>query len=152
MEEVHCVYKSLKSLLERNLYDPCRDLGGTWIDIYRKNPTSPLIHIPGSPSLAGVKARILSHGLVFFYTFLHEMSPITHEGVVKGFYFPYDEFLLPAISSLKNGYALLSNCLEAVAESNSCPWADNHGANTANTGWRYFGAVAVDERYSFACG
>ena len=96
---------------------------------------------PGPP-LPGVKAKILSQGLAFLHTFLRKASPRTRESLVDGLYFPCDEFFIPAIRVLTKGGEGFSKYSEAPVASNTCPWADNHGANTANLGWGYFGEGA----------
>lgn len=132
LEELHCVYEHLQNFLHRDAQDPSEN------KIHPFTIPTPRFYsaAPGQ-MMPGVKAKIISQGLVFLHDYLRFKSSRTR--ISQDLFLSCDEFILPAILKLKNGRGRFSKFSEAIISSSIGSWTDTPDvAGMANLGWRFF--------------
>ena len=140
IEELHCVYNHLENMLERDTQDPRLDHFGNIVNPFAipRRPVHNSAPIQAAAAVQGVTANMLSQGLSFLYSALHQTPSSTRLRKELTLWTPSDVFITSAIHELKVGQQRFPHFCEFVSSSNMCPWQDNHGANLANYGWRFF--------------
>jgi hypothetical protein len=138
LEELHCVYEHLQNVLHRDAQDPRLESPGNRIHPFTL--PAPRFHSAAPGQIPpGVKAKIISQGLVFLHSYLRFKPSWSRMSMEHGLFFPCDEFILPAIRELKNGRGRFSIFSEAIISSSIGPWTDTPDvASMANLGWRFF--------------
>ena len=149
LEELNCIYDFLVNMLRRDARDPRLDLGGNTVNIYALPPLHLAAAGPGQAASGG-KAKLLSQGLPFLRTCLRHTPPRTRVSREQTFYCFSDELVLPALHELKNTQSPFPRICEIVISSNTCPSPDNHGADLASSGWRFFSDNGLESLCSFS--
>lgn len=138
LEEMQCVYEHLQSISHRDTQDPRLESPGNRIHPFTL-PTPHFYSAAPGQTLPGVKAKIISQGLVFLHNYLRFKPSWTRISMEHGLFFPSDEFIIPAILELKNGRGRFNKFSEAIISSSIGVSTDTPDiASMANLGWRFF--------------